>query len=52
MRRKAINPKSEIIHYEPRWFKAWPSGVRDAFIAPDGNAYPVGGLHFDVGGVR
>jgi NAD+ synthase (glutamine-hydrolysing) len=40
------------IHYEPRWFKAWPSGVRGEFIADDGVAYPIGDLHFDVGGVR
>ncbi|HEY9509984.1 MAG TPA: nitrilase-related carbon-nitrogen hydrolase, partial [Verrucomicrobiae bacterium] len=40
------------IHYEPRWFKPWPAGVRDEFIAPDGTAFPIGDLHFDVGGVR
>lgn len=40
------------IHYEPRWFKAWPSGVKDQFTAPDGTPYPIGDLHFDLGGVR
>ena len=40
------------IHYEPRWFKPWPAGVRDEFITPDGTAIPIGDLHFDVGGVR
>lgn len=40
------------IHYEPRWFKPWPAGVRDEFIAPDGTAIPIGDLHFDVGSVR
>lgn len=44
------------IHYEPRWFKPWPSGVRDDFTAPGrrgGEArVPIGDLHFDVGGVR
>jgi NAD+ synthase (glutamine-hydrolysing) len=41
------------IHYEPRWFKAWPVSVRDVFHAPDdGEAVPIGDLMFDVGGVR
>src|SRR3954470_536770 len=40
------------IHYEPRWFKPWPGGVQDEFIAPDGTAIPIGHLHFDVGNVR
>ncbi len=40
------------IHYEPRWFKPWPAGVRDDFTAPDSATYPIGDLHFDVGGVR
>lgn len=38
------------IHYEPRWFKPWPSGVHvQATVA--GQVYPLGDLHFDVGGV-
>src|SRR5215469_903262 len=40
------------IHYEPRWFKPWPAGVRDDFIAPDGTVVPVGDIHFDIGNVR
>ena len=40
------------IHYEPRWFKAWPAGVRDTFNAPDGTPVPIGDLHFDIVGVR
>ena len=40
------------IHYEPRWFKPWPTGIRDDFIAPDGTLIPIGDLHFDVGGIR
>lgn len=40
------------IHYEPRWFKAWPAGVRDDWTAPDGTVVPIGDIHFDVGGVR
>jgi len=48
------------IHYEPRWFKAWPPGLRDVFTAPDANdgappdegPLPIGDLLFDIGGVR
>jgi NAD+ synthase (glutamine-hydrolysing) len=41
------------IHYEPRWFKAWPLEVQDQFMAPDnGESVPIGDLLFDVGGVR
>ncbi len=40
------------IHYEPRWFKPWPAGVRDEFVTGDGEAIPIGDLHFDLGGVR
>jgi NAD+ synthase (glutamine-hydrolysing) len=40
------------IHYEPRWFKPWPAGIRDEFTAPDGTVIPIGDLHFDVGNVR
>jgi NAD+ synthase (glutamine-hydrolysing) len=40
------------IHYEPRWFKPWPAGVRDEFVTPDGETIPIGDLHFDIGGIR
>ncbi len=40
------------IHYEPRWFKPWPAGVCDEWISPTGEAFPIGDLHFDVGGIR
>ena len=40
------------IHYEPRWFKAWPAGVRDDFTDPDGVTIPIGDIHFDIGGVQ
>ncbi|HEX4348982.1 MAG TPA: nitrilase-related carbon-nitrogen hydrolase, partial [Verrucomicrobiae bacterium] len=40
------------IHYEPRWFKPWPAGVRDEYTAPDGVLVPIGDLHFDIGNVR
>jgi NAD+ synthase (glutamine-hydrolysing) len=39
------------IHYEPRWFKPWPSEVRAELIV-DGASYPIGDLCFDCGGVR
>lgn len=39
------------IHYEPRWFKAWPSGRR-ARASVRGVEYPIGDLIFDLGGVR
>jgi NAD+ synthase (glutamine-hydrolysing) len=44
------------IHYEPRWFKPWPSEVRDTFAAPElcngEREFPVGDLYFEAGGVR
>ena len=39
------------IHYETRWFKAWPAEVT-ATVEIDGVEYPIGDLLFDVGGVR
>jgi NAD+ synthase (glutamine-hydrolysing) len=39
------------IHYEPRWFKAWPRDARGE-LELAGARYPLGDLHFDVGGVR
>lgn len=41
----------EGLHYEPRWFKPWPRGVRDTVVW-DGQEYPIGDLVFDCGGVR
>jgi NAD+ synthase (glutamine-hydrolysing) len=38
------------IHYEPRWFKAWPDGVFGQVAVGDGR-YPIGDLFFEVGGV-
>ncbi|MFH0900110.1 MAG: NAD(+) synthase [Pseudomonadota bacterium] len=38
------------IHYEPRWFKEWPSG-RHASIEIGGESLPIGELRFAVGGV-
>ncbi|MDA7903367.1 NAD(+) synthase [Mariniblastus sp.] len=39
------------IHYEPRWFKAWPAGVQGE-IEINGFQYPIGDVLFDVGGIR
>ena len=39
------------IHYEPRWFKPWPVGRR-ADLAVGDKSYPLGDIHFDVGGVK
>lgn len=39
------------IHYEPRWFKAWPEGIQ-AEIEIAGVEYPIGDILFDVGGLR
>ena len=39
------------IHYEPRWFKPWPVGRR-ADLAVGDESYPLGDIHFDVGGVK
>ncbi|MCC7537919.1 MAG: NAD(+) synthase, partial [Deltaproteobacteria bacterium] len=40
------------IHYEPRWFKAWPAGGKGTIELPGGAQVPIGDLHFDCGGVR
>ena len=39
------------IHYEPRWFKAWPSGHQGE-VEVAGVDVPVGDLYFDCGGVK
>jgi len=38
------------IHYEPRWFKAWPAGLRGQVRLGE-RRYPIGDLFFDCGGV-
>ena len=40
------------IHYEPRWFKAWPEGVTALLTDDEGRACMAGDLTFDAGGVR
>jgi len=39
------------IHYEPRWFKPWPQGIRHQ-VTIEGQTFPIGDLYFDFGGVR
>ncbi|MGN6368997.1 MAG: NAD(+) synthase [Phycisphaerae bacterium] len=39
------------IHYEPRWFRPWPTGLVEQ-VEIGGAMVPVGDIHFDVGGVR
>ncbi|MDE1170112.1 MAG: NAD+ synthetase [Verrucomicrobium sp.] len=39
------------IHYEPRWFKPWPEGVRKG-VSLAGHEVPLGDLLFEIGGVR
>lgn len=39
------------IHYETRWFHAWPFGQKTQ-VQWRGNSYPVGDLLYDLGGVR
>jgi NAD+ synthase (glutamine-hydrolysing) len=40
----------EGLHYEPRWFKPWPEGLRDT-IQFLGEPRPIGDVFFDCGGV-
>ena len=37
------------IHYEPRWFKAWPPEVEAEWLSPDGSL-PLGDLTFELVG--
>jgi len=39
------------LHYEPRWFRAWPAGEVSSFDW-DGTDLPIDDLVFDLGGVR
>ena len=41
----------EGLHYEPRWFKAWPENVV-AEVTLDGQNYPLGDIHFEVGRIK
>ncbi len=44
------NLANEGIHYEPRWFRAWPEGVCAETVVA-GKHYPLGDVVFDCGGV-
>lgn len=35
------------IHYEPRWFKAWPAGIKNQWLSPDG-PLPIGDLILEL----
>lgn len=39
------------IHYEPRWFRAWPEGKR-AELRRGARRFPIGDLSFDLGGLK
>jgi NAD+ synthase (glutamine-hydrolysing) len=39
------------IHYEPRWFKPWPTGMNST-IEIEGQKYPIGDIHFDISGIK
>src|SRR3954467_556232 len=39
------------IHYEPRWFKPWPTGIVGK-VDLGGASYPIGDVYFDVGGIK
>ena len=39
------------VHYEPRWFKPWPSGVQNT-LQVGRDEVPIGDLTFDFGGVK
>ncbi len=39
------------VHYEPRWFKAWPIGHATK-VERNGVMYPIGDLHFDFSGLK
>ncbi len=41
------NLAGDGLHYEPRWFRAWPEGV-----VVEENGMPLGDLIFHIGGVR
>jgi NAD+ synthase (glutamine-hydrolysing) len=41
------------IHYEPRHFKPWPSGIVAEIDIPElGGKFPIGDIHFNVGGIK
>ena len=45
------NLAGDGIHYEPRWFKPWPTGIVSS-ISIQGRSVPVGDLSFIVDGIE
>lgn len=45
------NLAGDGIHYEPRFFKAWPTGLVEG-LEVAGQVYPIGDLIFELNGVR
>ncbi|KAA3616595.1 MAG: NAD(+) synthase [Calditrichaeota bacterium] len=39
------------IHYENRWFKAWPAGINTTVQIND-QTFPIGDIFFDCGGIK
>lgn len=39
------------LHYEPRWFRAWPAETISEYIVDD-NSWPIGDLIFECDGIR
>lgn len=39
------------LHYEPRWFKPWPSGQR-AEVNIAGRGCPIGDIYFELSGIK
>lgn len=46
-----INLAGDGLHYEPRWFKAWPEGVR-AQVPTKHGEFAVGDIVFELSGLR
>ncbi len=45
------NLAGDGIHYEPRFFKAWPKGMR-AILSREDGGIPIGDIHYNCGGVK
>src|SRR6478609_2359091 len=39
------------VHYEPRWFTPWPSGIRKE-LNWNGKTYPIGDVIYEVEGIK
>lgn len=41
------------IHYEPRHFKPWPTGIVQQMYVPElGGVFPIGDVHYNIGGIK